>query len=458
MSPLSPPPPPPPPAPPLLRRLRLRWALSLVLGLGLLMIMSGAIAEGMESSSSSLLSLSLVLPKAPPLSSSTSASVLRREVESDAARASRTSTTTPSPPPASASLPSPALKTLAEDVRAADTLAADALLPCREPFFFPDQGQDQDQDQDQDQGQVQDQDQDQDQSHVQIQDPDPETQRRDEESPVPRRWFFGGEGARPREGAKLLPEPWRPMDSAAVIATHERLLAGKPWRLSRAEVENFTKADEAFRARRGYAPWSFTGAWGGSDCSRTVHLMLLRKWIGELGICAIPGPIVDCNGPNPEADYFRALAQPGVPVLMYNYKGTNRGDLHHVWDLVYRNASVFIVPQTLEHVQNIHVALRNIHDVVSPGGLVYASIPFINRPHTTPFHFSHWTATGLAVAFESNGFEVLRARGWGNAEYVAKIFSMKVHSWPSCGLLGDDLDSPHNKYAQVAVLARRLPP
>lgn len=48
----------------------------------------------------------------------------------------------------------------------------------------------------------------------------------------------------------------------------------------------------------------------------------------------------------------------------------------------------FMFHQTLEHVYNPWVVVENIGKNVSSGGYVFTSVPTINIPHSTPFHFT----------------------------------------------------------------------
>ena len=264
-------------------------------------------------------------------------------------------------------------------------------------------------------------------------------------------WFFHGRASLCEPSPAL--REWRPLTPKQVSDLASRLQLGKSWRLSAAQVEEFMAADAEFRKRRGFEPYDFAR----KDFARVVHLLVLRRWISELGIYAIPGPIVESNGYNPETDYFRALAAPTSTYLDYKYESPDRGDLDVMADFRLRNVSVFIVTQTFEHVQNVHAAIRNLARATSAGGLVYANAPWINKPHMTPFHFSQFTAAGLVAAFESNGFEVLRANAWGNPAYIRKVlFEMGRRDWPDFRDMAREFDSPSSMtYAQVALLARR---
>ena len=86
----------------------------------------------------------------------------------------------------------------------------------------------------------------------------------------------------------------------------------------------------------------------------------------------------------------------------------------------------FLFNQTLEHVYNPFMVVKNIAKNLVEGGYVFTSVPTINIPHATPFNFSMWYPMGLATLFKSAGFEVLEIGQWGNVTYISKIVLMHI--------------------------------
>jgi len=84
--------------------------------------------------------------------------------------------------------------------------------------------------------------------------------------------------------------------------------------------------------------------------------------------------------------------------------------------------------QTLEHLYNPLLAVKNIFEHMAPGGYVFTSVPTINIPHMIPAHFSGIYPMGLATLFMSVGFNLLEIGQWGNHNYLKFIF--KNHTWP----------------------------
>lgn len=105
---------------------------------------------------------------------------------------------------------------------------------------------------------------------------------------------------------------------------------------------------------------------------------------------------------------FDAMPGPDVDVV---------GDIHHMpigseaFDCVFCTG-------TLEHVRDPWQAIREIHRVLKPGGIVHIDVPFIQGYHADPTDYWRFTLDGLKLLCES--FEELDSG---------------VHIGPSCALV-----------------------
>lgn len=77
--------------------------------------------------------------------------------------------------------------------------------------------------------------------------------------------------------------------------------------------------------------------------------------------------------------------------------------------------------QTLEHLYDPVLCLRNLYRAMAPGGFLFTSVPMLNHLHMEPFFFSEPTPYGLVVWMKQAGFEVLRVGVFGNQEYMENL-------------------------------------
>jgi SAM-dependent methyltransferase len=130
-------------------------------------------------------------------------------------------------------------------------------------------------------------------------------------------------------------------------------------------------------------------------------------------------------------------------------------DLHTI-SSHYTNAfDFFLFSQTLEHLQNPFAAVKSIFDTLKPGGYCFTSVPTINIPHSTPYHYGGYNPMGLAVMFVNAGFEIIEMGQWGNLEYIKQIFTQ--FSWVGFKTLNRDgrVINEENNVCQCWVLVRR---
>ena len=108
--------------------------------------------------------------------------------------------------------------------------------------------------------------------------------------------------------------------------------------------------------------------------------------------------------------------------------------------------------QTIEHLWDPLIAVRQFRTTLAPGGFLFLSFPAQNRPHYRRTHFYHYTPLGATVLLAQAGLEVLNMSFWGNKEYAQALYG---GTWPSYGHMpGGTGNYPHNPL-QNWILARR---
>ena len=128
-------------------------------------------------------------------------------------------------------------------------------------------------------------------------------------------------------------------------------------------------------------------------------------------------------------------------------------DLHDISLNIKNEFDFFLFNQTIEHLYNPFEALKQINNIVKPGGYVFTSVPTINIPHNTPIHFNGFTPMGLAMLFKSANFEIIEIGQWGNLEYITKMFS--THDWPGHNAL-KNITNEEKNVCQCWILAKKI--
>jgi SAM-dependent methyltransferase len=100
-----------------------------------------------------------------------------------------------------------------------------------------------------------------------------------------------------------------------------------------------------------------------------------------------------------------------------------------------RNETVGVVFNiaVLEHVKNPEAVVREIHRVLSPGGIVVSFVPFIQAFHASPYDYSRRTYEGMKVLYKDFDIIELKAAGgptsgflWIFQEWVSIILSFGI--------------------------------
>ena len=131
-------------------------------------------------------------------------------------------------------------------------------------------------------------------------------------------------------------------------------------------------------------------------------------------------------------------------------------DLHKISKDFKNEFDFFLFNQTIEHLYNPFEAIKQIYEIVKPGGYVFTSVPTINIPHWTPIHFNGFTPMGLAMLFKTAQFEVIEIGQWGNYEYIQQLWGN--HGWPGYDVLnkGNRVTNEERNVCQCWILAKKL--
>lgn len=158
--------------------------------------------------------------------------------------------------------------------------------------------------------------------------------------------------------------------------------------------------------------------WGNYDFPRNWCILDFKEWMLKYGIHSVDN-LGYTSDTDPELEFLQYKRASFVPYPEH--------DLHTISKTFQEVFDFFIFSQTLEHLYNPFLAVKNIYDIMKPGGFVFTSVPTLNIPHMTPIHFNGFTPMGLAMLFKYAGFEIMEIGQWGNQEYIQRLWA--THSW-----------------------------
>ena len=163
--------------------------------------------------------------------------------------------------------------------------------------------------------------------------------------------------------------------------------------------------------------------WEGKDFPRVIALLEFMGYMFEYNKTF--NNVLSFNGQSdPEYEYLDYL-----DCYNYNYEDNPvKYDLHHL-ELNRNDFDFVMTNQTIEHLYNPILALKNIYNHLKIGGMFYANVPVNGIPHCTPFHYyTGITPSGLGAMIRLAGFDILNIGQWGNKTYLNKMF--ETGGWP----------------------------
>jgi len=185
--------------------------------------------------------------------------------------------------------------------------------------------------------------------------------------------------------------------------------------------------------------------WANYDFPRSWCILDFIEWTKKYNIQ--PEHLGYTYEDDPELEFITSTNKTLVEYPAY--------DLHTVSDSFKNEFDFFVFNQTLEHLYNPFEAVKQIHTAMKPGGYVFTSVPTLNIPHMTPFHFNGFTPMGLAMLFKSADFEILEIGQWGNCNYIQELW--KTHSWPGYNSLNSNniVTNEERNVCQCWILAQK---
>jgi len=211
------------------------------------------------------------------------------------------------------------------------------------------------------------------------------------------------------------------------------------------------KQDESFLNRYKTLPIHLNNGnwtWENKDFPRVVALLEFKKFIEESNISF--KKVLTFNGPgDPELNHISY-----EKIDNYNYLDDPTNLDLHTLDLPNKDYDFFMTNQTLEHVYDPCLALKNIHKHLNVGGIFYCNVPSFNMAHDTPHHhYVGFTPVGLGCMIEQAGFEILDIGFWGNTEYIT--YMMNNNDWPDYTKISD-YSSEINKEVISWIFAKKI--
>jgi len=161
--------------------------------------------------------------------------------------------------------------------------------------------------------------------------------------------------------------------------------------------------------------------WNGKDFPRVASLLDLDDYVKKYNLKS--ENMLLFYGNEPELEYI-----PHNKLHVFDYEKDQKYDLHNL-EIPDGNYDFSILCQTLEHVYDPLLCVKNIYKYLNNGAYFYVNVPTVNIQHILPYNFyTGFTPVGLACLLKQAGFNIVEIGHWGNFDYIYKIFSLK--QWP----------------------------
>lgn len=161
--------------------------------------------------------------------------------------------------------------------------------------------------------------------------------------------------------------------------------------------------------------------WRGKDFPRVAAIMDLDDYVKKYDLKS--ENMLLFYGDEPEMEYI-----PHKNKSIFDYEKDIKYDLHNL-EIPESNYDFSILCQTLEHLYDPLLCVKNIYKYLNDDAYFYVNVPTINIQHMLPYNFyTGFTPVGLGCLLKQAGFSILEIGHWGNFEYLSNIFNNK--RWP----------------------------
>jgi hypothetical protein len=112
-----------------------------------------------------------------------------------------------------------------------------------------------------------------------------------------------------------------------------------------------------------------------------------------------------------------------------------------------------LAEQVFEHLRHPASAIKNVFELLKPGGRFMLTIPFLLKVHGSPEDFQRWTPDGLRHFLSDAGFVDVDVRSWGNRQCV--IAYMDYESLPPFDPAVHSLNNEPDITMQIWAIAKK---
>lgn len=208
--------------------------------------------------------------------------------------------------------------------------------------------------------------------------------------------------------------------------------------------EYFKKANDEYHKLSDFEK----SKWFSKDFPRLASIFEFKEWIQKYNLQHVGKLLSTCSN-DFELEYVTY-----DNIIFCEYFSDKKYDLHTL-NLNEKEYDFVIFNQTLEHLYNPFIGMKNLYNHLKIGGYLYTTVPTINIPHEIPFHFWGITPTGLCALGKSIGFNVLECGYWGNLSYINHIFNH--NNWPNTNdiMINNTIENIENCQSQTWALFQK---